>query len=484
MISNTCVVVDLDGLRKQLSRKGPSFVVWELLQNALDAEGSTKVDVILEPIPGRPAVKLVVEDNSPIGFKDLSHAWTLFAPSEKAGNPEKRGFMNLGEKLALSMCETASIRTTSGGVRFDVDGRHTLRGRRPFGTSVEMVLRITHRQCQEILDEVRNLAIPPCGVTLEVNGERVTGPGRLRYYDQELPTRVADDDGFLRQTRRATVVEVYEMPPVVHAWLYEMGIPVVPIDTPWSVNVGQKVLLGADRDNVTPGYLREIHVGLLNHMADKLARDEVASDWVAGALESPKMEQQAIMAVLDTQYGKKRVVVDPSDPEATKRAVEEGYTVIQPGSHTGAVWENFRHHEAVLPAGRVTPTPKPFTPDGAPIKTIPGDDYTPDQRKRVAFILRFGERLLGHQIRVELACQFGWGFEAAYGNSTITINALRLRDAWFHHENYHCSVIDLLIHEFAHDLCSDHLAKEYHKACTQLAGKAVELAVTDPDLFE
>ena len=67
--------------------------------------------------------KVVVDDNSPVGFRDLSHAYTIFAESYKRGNPELRGQFNFGEKLFLSLCRTATISTTTGTVTFDDQGR-------------------------------------------------------------------------------------------------------------------------------------------------------------------------------------------------------------------------------------------------------------------------------------------------------------------------------------------------------------------------
>jgi hypothetical protein len=80
-----------------------------LIQNALDEVEVTKIDVTLALVPGRPLADLTVEDDSPEGFRDLAHAYTLFAESYKRSNPEQRGQFNLGEKMVLAACESASI---------------------------------------------------------------------------------------------------------------------------------------------------------------------------------------------------------------------------------------------------------------------------------------------------------------------------------------------------------------------------------------
>src|SRR5438876_6624914 len=95
---NNWFEVDKQGLAKLLERKGKEFALFELIQNGWDEPGVTKVSVSLEYV-GHNKARLVVEDDAPEGFKDLSHAFTLFASSTKTANPEQRGRFNLGEKL-------------------------------------------------------------------------------------------------------------------------------------------------------------------------------------------------------------------------------------------------------------------------------------------------------------------------------------------------------------------------------------------------
>src|SRR3954470_6519024 len=111
--------VDRAGLGKQAEQHGKGRLVGELVQNALDEAGVTQIAITLTLIPGRPLADLTVEDDSPEGFKDLRHAYTLFAESYKRANPEQRGQFNLGEKMVLAVCEEASIATTKGTVIFD-----------------------------------------------------------------------------------------------------------------------------------------------------------------------------------------------------------------------------------------------------------------------------------------------------------------------------------------------------------------------------
>src|ERR1700679_1126264 len=93
--------VDKAGLGNQAEQQSKGRLIGELVQNGLDEPGVTRIDINLALVPGRPLADLAVEDDSPEGFRDLTHAYTLFAESYKRGNPEQRGQYNFGEKLVL-----------------------------------------------------------------------------------------------------------------------------------------------------------------------------------------------------------------------------------------------------------------------------------------------------------------------------------------------------------------------------------------------
>jgi hypothetical protein len=73
-----------------------------------------------------------------------------------------------------------------------------------------------------------------------------------------LPTEVADPDGLLRRVNRATTVGLYPVLPGETPLLCEMGIPVVETGDRWHYDIGQKVPLTLDRENVPPGFLRQV----------------------------------------------------------------------------------------------------------------------------------------------------------------------------------------------------------------------------------
>lgn len=79
--------IDKTGLGKQAEEQGKGRLVGELVQNALDEVGVTRVEITLSPVVGRPLADLTVEDDSPEGFRNLADAYTLFAESYKRTNP-------------------------------------------------------------------------------------------------------------------------------------------------------------------------------------------------------------------------------------------------------------------------------------------------------------------------------------------------------------------------------------------------------------
>ena len=158
-----------------------------------------QIDVTLALVPGRPRADLTVDDDSAEGFRDLTHAYTLFAHSYKRDNPEQRGQYNLGEKMVLAVCEAASISTTKGTVIFDPEeGRiekPTAKARTWFrlpGPDQDDQGRIP--------PGLRLPSIPalPKDVIVTLNGERLLPRKSLHKFEASLETLIADEQGVMR----------------------------------------------------------------------------------------------------------------------------------------------------------------------------------------------------------------------------------------------------------------------------------------------
>ena len=470
--------VDKEGLAKLLERRGKHWVLAEVVQNAWDAPGATRVDVYLEPVPGRPLAELTVVDDSPDGFTNLSHAFTLFAESGKKGDPTKRGRFNLGEKLVLAICDSASIASTTGTIVFGPDGREEFpRRKRPAGTTFHAVVRMNRDELQAALASVRSF-LPPQGIATTVNGERLTVKAPLREFEHTLPTEIADGAGVLRRGLRKTNIRVLAPPEGVPGRLFEMGIPVVETGDAFDVDVGQKVPLSLERDSVTPAYLRELRAAVLSHAADLLASQAASSPWIDDALENRSVSPQAVETVLRARYGDKIVAYDPSDREANDIAVSRGYKVLHGGAFSKEAWTSVRASGFARPAGQVTPSPKPFDPNGAPAEYIEPDE---NMETFAVFAKALARESMGVEINVAFLKQFNAA--AAYGNRRLTFNVSNLGRDWFA-APLREDQLDLLIHEFGHQYSGNHLSRDFSDALTKLGAKIALLASKDPGLLD
>ena len=373
MNSTAWIDVDLKGLRKILARRGKEFLVYELVQNAWD-ERASKVEVTL-PRPVRGTTVLTVIDDGPEGFRNLAHAFTLFAESYKKGNPQQRGAFNAGEKFVLAFCEQASLISTTGGFIFDAQGRRRTRKRTRVGTEFNGRLSLTVAEWEHICCAAHKL-IPPTRTLF--NGKEIESRKPLHSYSIQLPTVKEDAKGRLRSANRTTEIRIYEPLAGEVSTLYEMGIPVTEIGDKWHVDVQQKVPVNLERDRVASSYLRALRVAVLNELAHHLTATDAANSWVRDAMADERVTAPSVKQVMELRFGSQRVTYDPSDPEANLIAASEGYTVIAPASLSAAEWTNVRKHEGSLPAGRVTPSPKPFSPNGRPLELLERKDAWPE----------------------------------------------------------------------------------------------------------
>jgi hypothetical protein len=472
--------VDKAGLSKQAEQQGKGRLVGELVQNALDEPGVTQIAVTLALVPGRPLAELQVEDDSPEGFRDLSHAYTLFAESYKRGNPEQRGQFNIGEKMLLAVCESACISTTKGTVVFTDEGRiEKPRQKRDRGSVFQGSIKMTREEYPLVCDYLRSLLLPE-NVVVTFNGDRLLPRKPLRMFDASLETMVADDQGVMRLRVRKTQVGVYETLPGEVPSLYEMGLPVVETGDKWHVSIAQKVPLNRDRDNVRPACLQAVRVAVLNAAFDLLTTDEEATAaWCKLAGSDERCSDRAIKHLIRLRFGEKVASPDPSDIEAMKRFQSEGGTIVV-GLSKGE-WANVRRSGAVQPAGQICPTAKPYSadPNTKPVDLIPEENWT-EAMKNLATYARFlGEELMGVKLVVSVVRTTN-NFSACYGAGRLDFNLFRLGHKWF--EQGVTEDVDwLLIHEFGHQYSSDHLSAEYHEALCRLGARLKRLALEKPE---
>lgn len=489
--------IDRRGLAKLIERRGKIALIFELVANALDADGTTRVEVLLEPEHGAPLATVVVRDDAPEGFADLTHAWTLFAESSRKAYPQKRGRFNLGEKLVLALCTEASIVSVKGAVMFDVRGRTSMKARRNSGTEFMGLARITRAELAEIKSGLRRI-IPPPGVTIVVNGEALPERRPIKTFEATLPTEIADEEGILRRTARKTTVHVYEPLPGEPPMLHELGMPVVETGDKWDISIEQKTVLNMDRDNVTPGYLRDVRTLVVNAMHDQLSEEDANATFVNEALADDAASPEAVNKALDLKYGEKRAIWDPSDLEANNNLVAEGYTLIKGGQLTKDQWANAKKHDhALRPAGQIAPTKKALFVPGGKDTWVPREKWSTALRAVVAYSADVCRELTGASVEVAVLSDITQSWAACYGSQGLVFNLGRLGHDFFDEcllvnkaapmapVIFHASdrLNQLLIHELGHHAESNHLDEKYHEALCSLGAKLARLALNKPKLF-
>ncbi len=487
--SATHYEVSKEGLGQLLERKDKSFIITELVQNAWDEDG-TRVDVELRPDPDQADVYyLSVEDDDPQGFTNIAHAYTLFAESEKKQDATKRGRFNLGEKLVIAACETATVSTTTGRVVFDAEGRHEYPADRDAGSLFTGTIRMTAEEYGVVLRVVATL-IPPADKITVFNGERVPVRVPVQSFETPVWTEFAGDDGKMKRTIRKTTVELYDPLPGEEATIYELGVPVVEADCRWHVNVGQKVPLSIERDNVTPAWLRDMRRIVLNNAHDLLTPADGDASWILDGLADEEIEPEALTHAIELRFGR-AVAYDPSDPEANRLASAEGYSTLTSNALPKEVWKNVKQHGVLPPAGRVTPSVRPYEPgQERSRREKPVDEWTAGMSNIAGYARAIASDVLGIALDVAVVDDSQvMNFEVNYrpaddlsGSGLLELNLRRLGHRWF--EGDPVTRTDQLLYAFAHHFETDRLSAQFHRAVASIGRDVLVLALRDPHRFD
>jgi hypothetical protein len=398
----------------------------------------------------------------------MTHAYTVFAESAKKDDPCKRGRFNIGEKLILAICEVAEIISTQGGFRFDSAGPRATAKRVARGTEFWAVLKLTKAEHAEIVDGITRGIIPPDrDVVTLFNGTPISTPQVRAAFDAALPTVLSDDLGVLRRTQRMTRVDVLDVANGAVGMLYEMGIPVAETGDPYHYNVWQKVPLTLDRANVTPSFLRKLREAVFNALPALITEAAAHTELVRAGIEGANATAESVRNAITAQFGDKVVAYDPSDIEANKRAVAEGYQLIYGKQLSKAAWANVRQHNVAPPAGQVTPSQPPTGPEA--LTYLPPDQWTP-QMHRAASWCSYASKVLANVDVAVCYVRTPNYYAASYGDRTLIFNVAKLGYAFFERIDSE-QFLSLFIHELGHEYSGDHLSSAYYDALCDLGAR-------------
>jgi hypothetical protein len=490
---------DKEGLRKigerLVERRGFGIIGAELYQNVMDTN-ATECRITLTKLSNKHAAELVCEDNDPEGFTNLTHAYTVFAPSLKKADPTKGGRFNIGEKFVLAFCREAKIETTKGTVEFDAEGRHEYpRRKRKVGTKFWAVIDCTNERFDQFVQAMRRIIVKP-GLRLFVNDEEVPHRRPIAVFEETLATEKADEKGNLRPTQRKSGVEIYEVAEGEIAMLFELGIPVVETGDKWHYSVQQKVPLNVDRDNVTPAFLRDLRTYVFNHMHKQINEDDTEAEWVNEATSDEKVTLEALADFKKKKYGEDAVAEDPFNPDANAAAMVDGRTVIPKHGLSQGQRENLKKIGLLPSSSQAYPTAgkRAYSddPDARPINVIPRDKWTEGMKLCYEYTQGVAERLIGKRLDIQFVSwtkRDGGTWRACYGTGWLLglpefhYNVGILGKRWF--DNGVTEDMDsLILHELGHEYCTNHADKEYYRALTKLGAKLKAAALADPEWFK
>jgi len=461
---NSWFEVSKDGLAQLQKGKSKTFIINELIQNAFD-EDITICKVDIGFYKGHLNIK--VYDDSPHGFRHLSHSYTLYADTYKRKDPKKRGRFNLGEKQVLSICKRAEVQTTTGTVIFDETGRHEKPEKTKKGSLVEISLDATEDEFNELLNHTKLLLVPE-SIKFVVNDKVIKSKPVFKSFDCSLLTEVLEQD-VMRHRWRKTQINLIEHNNDT-SYIYEMGIPIVKTDCPWHIDVQQKIQLNIDRDNIQQSYLQDLYSEVLNNTYDDI--EEPSAIWVRTGMKDERIKKETVQGIINKRFGDKVASVNPFDDNANDEAVAHGYNVIRGSQMSKEEWNQVKKYD-IIPS-----TSAKFGASGlASEKVITPND---NQLKFAEFSQKVAKDFFGINIKVDFV-RSNIAASAFYGGRELTYNLAKLPKYFFHDLTE--ANIALLVHELGHEK-GNHTEHNYHNCITQLTGWLVMKALEDPAFFE
>jgi hypothetical protein len=292
------LAVSTEGFAQQNAARPPEHLVKELVQNALDAlpkEGGT-ISLWCEPEETNPQQMWIHCEDSGSGIEDMENLRTVFW-TNKQDSHLKRGRMGRGFKEMLCLATHAEVVSGKVVAAFAT----TTAKRKVFSihpaTSERKGSRITMRmpwpleETRTALNAYFQTFLPPPNTQLTINGTEISHKTPTHSIQATLTTEAFQNGRWIKPSTKTEIqlVPTHNGDP---GWIYEMGIPVCPVewDRPYNANIQQRVPMNPNRDAVMSGYPAKIHRACLPTLLKELGEEEAKAAWVGEAAAKSKDE--------------------------------------------------------------------------------------------------------------------------------------------------------------------------------------------------
>jgi hypothetical protein len=214
--------------------------------------------------------------------------------------------MGRGFKEMLCLARHAEVHSGPKAVLFIVEqGRRVTRMvplKEPMrGALVQMAMPWKPAIIPPLETYFQRFLVPP-GIQLTINGVSVKPREVAHQIETSLPTELFEEGRWIRPGRKTTV-ELIHVNGDEEPTVYELGIPVCPVDwtVPYHANILQRVPMNPCRDAVASGYLLKLHRCCLPTLLPEMDGQEVRQDWVGAAV--PHCDDAVQKQVIDRAFG-------------------------------------------------------------------------------------------------------------------------------------------------------------------------------------
>lgn len=316
--SDSRFTIDNSGWRRMNAGRSASQLVREAVSNAFDVDNITSCRVTLNP------GEVTIEDDGP-GIGDHRLISSVFL-TNKCENATKRGRKGRGSAELISAAEWAEVETVGFTITFAA-GRKTETNARTKGTKVTVkVAAWAQPEIDECLSYLKRL-MPPDTINFTINGQQYAGTPVHRTVERvSLETQIIVD-GVQRNENRYTNVLIRDLRSGEKSGsLYEMGIPVQDIFTPYHVDVQQRVPMNDNRDVVSNYYKERIWTTLIDAVIDEMRKTQLSEPWAqVGARWASEATQKAYVSKL---LGVGNIAITGDNRHANDKAKQDGYRLV------------------------------------------------------------------------------------------------------------------------------------------------------------